>query len=470
MYSSQHCWKNDGPACNNPDSWWVGYNELWDTGKNPADGVVRFYTENRLLWYVAWVKADPRWTIDSTRVFLKGHSMGGTGTLHVGLGHPEVFSSLHSHQPLVNWDDYDSRESGGFESEAYNIWGEQPEGLVGGAAIQNEHGERHLSHMDAGWRVMSRRGQDIPVPFVYRGRGDGSIVWGGLPGVLADFQAARHLIVAAWDDGGHGSCCSRIEQIGNYDHRTGRTYPALTYYSGNADPGNGDPASGDTEGVYNFCPTWDTSTLVDLPDRWEADLFIRPAETLPSFGTVCTETSGTVDVTPRRRQNFQIVPGAQYRWENLATGASGTITADVDEVLVVPSFALAKAARRLRITPVAAGAEAGPAAGAEPEVSGPVAVGPEARTSLRLASPNPFRGAAELDLVVARPGTEVEVTIHDVTGRRVVTLAEGPRAAGAHVLRWNGHDARGREAGAGVYFARMRAGDDTVTRKLVRID
>jgi hypothetical protein len=72
--------------------------------------------------------------------------------------------------------------------------------------------------------------------------------------------------------------------------------------------------------------------------------------------------------------------------------------------------------------------------------------------------PNPFRTAAVIEYGLASSGP-VEVSIFDVQGRLVRTLErEDVSAPGIYRVQWNGHDAAGRQAPSGVYFARVRAG------------
>jgi hypothetical protein len=96
-----------------------------------------------------------------------------------------------------------------------------------------------------------------------------------------------------------------------------------------------------------------------------------------------------------------------------------------------------------------------------------VAGGPFAEAGLHLAGPNPFRTGTALRFTLPAE-RNVRLTIVDVTGRRVKDLAFGPRAAGPHVASWDGRDATGRPAAAGVYFAKLSAEDgQSVARKLV---
>jgi flagellar hook assembly protein FlgD len=62
------------------------------------------------------------------------------------------------------------------------------------------------------------------------------------------------------------------------------------------------------------------------------------------------------------------------------------------------------------------------------------------------------------------------LVLYDVAGRRVRTLLDGERAAGAHELRWDRATDDGGRAPAGVYFYRLSAGGRDVSRRLVVVD
>lgn len=76
------------------------------------------------------------------------------------------------------------------------------------------------------------------------------------------------------------------------------------------------------------------------------------------------------------------------------------------------------------------------------------------RPGLEPVHPNPAVGPATLffTLPVATP---VRLAIYDGQGRRLAVLVSGLQPAGRHQVVWNGRDARGIRAGAGVYFARL---------------
>jgi len=61
------------------------------------------------------------------------------------------------------------------------------------------------------------------------------------------------------------------------------------------------------------------------------------------------------------------------------------------------------------------------------------------------------------------------VTVHDVGGRRVARLHDGPLPPGEHTFRWDGRDGTGSAAGSGVYFVRAvgRPGGAIATKALI---
>ncbi len=86
------------------------------------------------------------------------------------------------------------------------------------------------------------------------------------------------------------------------------------------------------------------------------------------------------------------------------------------------------------------------------------------------AYPNPF--APSTALVFRVPSGEhsdrVDLGIYDLAGRRVRSLlARETLPGGEHRAVWDARDDGGRPSPAGVYFARLRVGGETVTRKVV---
>ncbi len=74
--------------------------------------------------------------------------------------------------------------------------------------------------------------------------------------------------------------------------------------------------------------------------------------------------------------------------------------------------------------------------------------------------PNPFNPATTIPFSLPRPG-RVRLSVFDVAGRRVATLADADFPAGTHQVRWEAGD-----FASGVYFYRLEAGDFVQTRTL----
>ena len=82
--------------------------------------------------------------------------------------------------------------------------------------------------------------------------------------------------------------------------------------------------------------------------------------------------------------------------------------------------------------------------------------------------PNPFNGGTSIRFSLPRDA-DVNLSLYNLAGQKVVTLARGKREAGEHTLRWNGDDAAGGPVGSGIYLYRLRVGNRVVTRKLLLV-
>jgi hypothetical protein len=106
------------------------------------------------------------------------------------------------------------------------------------------------------------------------------------------------------------------------------------------------------------------------------------------------------------------------------------------------------------------------------EIDGSVIIGAPRRVSaanLRLLPVAPNPAASSTSIAFDLPGTaatRVKVGIYDVTGRLVVGLADEPMAPGRYEITWAGLGDDGRPPGAGVYWVRVRAGDEVATTRL----
>jgi hypothetical protein len=82
--------------------------------------------------------------------------------------------------------------------------------------------------------------------------------------------------------------------------------------------------------------------------------------------------------------------------------------------------------------------------------------------------PNPFNPRTEISYNLSTDGP-VRVVIFDIRGRTVRTLVNENQDAGNHDIWWDGRDADGHMASAGVYFYRLEAGSYIETKRMVLV-
>ncbi len=80
--------------------------------------------------------------------------------------------------------------------------------------------------------------------------------------------------------------------------------------------------------------------------------------------------------------------------------------------------------------------------------------------------PNPFNPQTEVRFVMGEAG-HARVTVYDVSGRLVATLADETRGAGEHALLWQGRDQSGRQLPSGAYYLRLESEGRVDHRKIM---
>jgi predicted outer membrane repeat protein len=83
-------------------------------------------------------------------------------------------------------------------------------------------------------------------------------------------------------------------------------------------------------------------------------------------------------------------------------------------------------------------------------------------------SPNPFRQSTSIQLTSLVPGI-ARITILDMAGREVRSLAAAGTDRGASALTWDGRDRAGQRVPAGVYWVRARQGDREAAVRVMAI-
>jgi len=95
-------------------------------------------------------------------------------------------------------------------------------------------------------------------------------------------------------------------------------------------------------------------------------------------------------------------------------------------------------------------------------------------TSIKLhpSYPNPFAQNAltklsetAITFELAHAG-HVAIAVFDVQGRRIATLFDGAKAAGSHVVHWNGRDTQNNFVSAGIYIVQMKSAGQRLNQKV----
>jgi hypothetical protein len=80
--------------------------------------------------------------------------------------------------------------------------------------------------------------------------------------------------------------------------------------------------------------------------------------------------------------------------------------------------------------------------------------------------PNPFNPTTTIAFDLPEQA-RVELTVYDISGRKIRTLASGNYAACSHQVLWDGRDEQGTPVASGVYVYRLVAGEHVFTRKMI---
>ena len=99
---------------------------------------------------------------------------------------------------------------------------------------------------------------------------------------------------------------------------------------------------------------------------------------------------------------------------------------------------------------------------AEQDVQAPL------RTELLLPSPNPFNPQTTIRFTLKR-ACDIRLSVYDIRGREVASLASGLFSAGLHEVVWGGRDGQGKGSASGVYLARLNADGKKFTQRMLLV-
>jgi hypothetical protein len=93
---------------------------------------------------------------------------------------------------------------------------------------------------------------------------------------------------------------------------------------------------------------------------------------------------------------------------------------------------------------------------------------PSLPLSLAQNHPNPFNPSTTISYYLPQ-SCDVRLEVFDVAGKRIAVLVEGKQDAGDRIAVWNGSNATGSAVSSGIYFYRLTAGKEAITKKMILI-
>ena len=175
-----------------------------------------------------------------------------------------------------------------------------------------------FDRMDAGFLAREHPEWDFAPVWAFNGRNDTAVGWSEKIPFYETMNDTAHGWSFFWDLRAHGGQTPypRAWRENGWEDvlfdwmiasiRLDQSYPAFSNCSIDDDPGNGQPEGGDPIGTINGYLRWDPASIEDTTSRWSMVISL--------FGDVAT-TPCTVDVTPRRLQQFSLSFGDLVRYQ-----------------------------------------------------------------------------------------------------------------------------------------------------------
>jgi hypothetical protein len=365
------------------NTWWFGFAQHQDYRKGSqvtAGDTIVNYTEQRVLRMLYDLELNPPGPqVDQERIYVSGESMGGTGTLDFAERYPNVFAAAYASQPITNFRTAGvTRED--WSADAAMKWGapdldlpvaiDAPGGWA--APLQKYNGTGVWEWQDflanASGTLKGRLADEMVPLGIIHGYRDAVVKWDsqGQPVPDAFDKGLRAWAGMVTDDdhywmyyvglpptiGARGPDKITHQPFWRLKVVKNETVPGLSKTSGNNAYSATSPAN------YNQTIKWSSSwnkwagVPVDQPTYWQM-AFCAVAAGSQDCGTGVDQT---VDITPRRLQQFVVTPGKTYTWENRTVStneqvASGTVTADENGLITVTGFQVSPAGNRLILAP-----------------------------------------------------------------------------------------------------------------------
>ena len=286
----------------NKGDWWWGADKYQTAEVSPTD--------KRVIDSVRWV--IEHYGLDENRVYLCGNSMGGSGTLGIGLRHGDVFAAIKANVPA-----------------------------------KVEHASRRM-YLPPQQIPADVNLPDPPIVIDYSAPND---TWAKGHDTFAQaMNERRYAFFFYWGPFGHANNHAKIMQvndlINSFDWlsvKKNEAYPVFTNASTNDPLPWPDQLADKKSGQINAFFRW--QIISDTPTAAELSLFLVKPTDLKTTFTIPAES--TTDVTLRRLQSLKIASGEKLHW---TFGPSqGDIQADSNGIVTLPKLKITAEAMKLRV-------------------------------------------------------------------------------------------------------------------------
>jgi len=323
-----------------------GFKSTFEEQKPFDEGVNVMYTEKSLKFLIDWLdnySPFSQW-IDENRVYFTGNSMGGGGSLFMGIRYPNDIAAINVYKGrtiILPGTDRSTAQQRVLGSLTENI--------------PVEDGTPVYDYTNMTWYVQNHPG-DYPYMRLKHGKMDTTIKWvdSEIPAFYDTISNGKIGFVAYWDQSTHQGDLdySFVEKVNDrqfvvemdndgfniFNFRLNESYISFTDFSLNENPGDGDPLTGDQIGGINRYTWFNRSTISDDSNYYEVEIYLLDE---------APQDSATVTITPRRLQNLVHTSGTSYNW--IFGVQSGTVTADENGLLTINGLQMSKERTKLII-------------------------------------------------------------------------------------------------------------------------
>jgi hypothetical protein len=320
-------------------TWWYGYHESIGTLRSFRRGAVHNYTQRRLLAFIEW--AARKWPIDRNRVLVTGTAYsGGSGALHLGLRHPEVFSLICSGHGVPDYAAAIRGTAGGRRRRMFDslqrVCGKLDWALRAGTG-RSVWEELDLTEYVRGLPA----GAELPMVAM---SAQHYVAWGLWPAYHEFFNvmlAKRRSLVASFSwYGARIVAVSRTATFPGVIRLDVARNRSMLAFRGPGTAVLSKPKGG--MGGFNGSFRW--KDVLDRPGRYEVTVFAARRSSRPT----------KVPVTLRRLQRFPVTAGKSYHWTNRSLDGKtllqeGDVAAGADKLLTIEAFEVHTDGSRLAV-------------------------------------------------------------------------------------------------------------------------